>query len=241
MKKSDDISQDEFKERLVYSLIRPAVRFAMRIGLPLKALLHWVKLVYFQELRNSGMTIKEASDALNVSVPTAARLSRALKTNFYRPERDHRLPQRIEFMLWAEPLSRARIHQCLPSVSGQDIDAALAQMMEDKLIDQVKGLYTTIAPEGRFVQKYWSARIGSLNRLLDNLGSTVQARLLDNCDDAFARTVELRVAHAQRDELHTFYEQVLWPKLVELDERAKEASARDGISLSIMWSRKHQE
>ena len=235
-----DITDEEFRERLIFSLVGPLVRAARWFNLPLRDLLHWVKLAYFQELRDEGLTLKEIGEAMEVSVPTAARLSRGLKTNFYRPEREHQLPQRLEFMLWAGPLSRARIHQCLPHQQAEAIDVALARMGEEGRIQQTEDdppLFRVTSPRGRLVKDSWYVRIGSLDSLLDNLSDTIAARLLEGREDAFARTLNLRVPRARLGALKELYENTIWPRLVALDEEAQNVPERDEVRLSLFWCR----
>ena len=156
----------------------------------------------------------------------------------------NQLPQRLEFMLWASPMSAARLHQCLPDEPPEDIDAALDLMMEQGRIAPHPERPDQLAltrPEGRLVQDSWVARIGSLNSLLDNLDQTVTQRFLDHSDDAFARTLNLRVALDELPALRALYEDTLWPALVALDARARHAPKRVAIKLSLLWARGPRE
>ncbi len=233
-----DMPAEERRARLVFSMLLPVVRLSRRFGISLADLTRWLRMAYFQELRSQGLTLKESCEVMGVSVPTAARLSRQLKTNFFAPERQHQLPQRIEFMLWAEGLSRARIHQCLPGVPNRDIDAALSQMVEEGRL-QVEGereTFVVVKGKARLVGSAWSSRIGSLNSLLDNLSDTVWRRLVLEQPEAFARTLNFRVREEDLPRLRALYEEVVWPHLVSLDEKARNWRDRRDVKLSIFWA-----
>lgn len=234
-----ELEDAELAERLIYSLLRPAVRLAMRSRLPMKELIRLAKVAYFQELRALGLTLQETADALDASLPTAARLSRELKRNFLRPEIEHQLPQRIEFMLWAEPLSRARLHQVLHEHPPEDIDRALESMVESRRIARAPGsdVFGLEAPQVRLVSDSWFVRIGSLNHILENLSHTVVARFFETETprEAFARNLNLRVPTALLGRLHSLYEEVLWTALVGLDEAAKGESDVHDVRLTFFW------
>lgn len=234
-----ELEETELAERLIYALLRPAVRLAMRGRLPMKELIRLAKVAYFQELRAMGLTLQETADALDASLPTAARLSRELKRNFLRPELEHQLPQRIEFMLWAEPLSRARLHQVLHDHPAEDIDHALERMVREQRIARAPGsdVFALEAPQVRLVSDSWFVRIGSLNHILENLSHTVVARFFDTQDErkAFARNLNFRVPTALLGRLHSLYEEVLWTSLVGLDEAAKGESEVHDVRLTFFW------
>ena len=240
-----ELEEGELEERLIYALLRPAVRLAMRSRLPMKEMIRLAKIAYFQELRATGLTLQETADALDASLPTAARLSRDLKRNFLRPELEHQLPQRIEYMLWAGPLSRARLHQVLHDHTATDIDDALELMIGEELIAQLDGdVFELQRPKVRMVSDKWYARIGSLNHILDNLGRTVTTRFFDDAHDqhAFARNLNFRVPSATLERLQHFYEQVVWPSLVAIDEDAAGEEDVHDVRLTLFWHAKpHDE
>lgn len=233
-----DISWEEFRDRLLYSMTKPIVKMARFFQTDLKALTHWVRTAYFHELRSSDMTLEEISDFLGVSLPTAARLSKDLKDNFYRPELEHQLPQRIEFMLWAESLSRARICQVITDREDEDIEEAIDQMLDEGRIEpdpENEDRFQLVEPEGRLVDDSWHTRIGSLNSLLENLSDTVKDRFFKNDSEAFARTVSFHMDPDQIEVLEEIYETEVWQRLVELEEEAKDVEDPVEVQLSMFW------
>lgn len=233
-----DISWEEFCDRIVYSMMQPVIKIARYLEVDLKELTHWARTAYFHELRQSDMTLQQISDFLGVSLPTAARLSKDLKDNFYRPELEHQLPERIEFMLWAEPLSRARICQVITDREDEVIEEAIDQMLEEDRIKEDPDnpdRLTLVEPEGRLVDDAWYTRIGSLNSLLGNLSDTVKDRFFNEDSESFARTIHFRIDPERLDELKQMYEKQIWQRLVELEEDAKDVDDPVEVELSVFW------
>ncbi|MFB6372107.1 MAG: hypothetical protein ABEN55_03105, partial [Bradymonadaceae bacterium] len=130
---SDDIEpidDAQLQGRVIYSLMSPAVRLARAFRVGLEDVRKWVELAYFHELRRDGLTLKEVAERLDVSKRKASGLSRQLKTNFFAPEREYELPRRIEFLVWAEPMSKARLVQNLDDVTVGEVEEALETLLE---------------------------------------------------------------------------------------------------------------
>ena len=162
-------------DRVVYGLLRPAARVALAFGIPLKQLRERLQMAYFHEARDRGLKLREIADILDVSPRSAALLSKQLKENFLDVEAEVALPRRIEFLLWAEPLSAARIKQVLVEVDGDEVDAAL-----DKLRDEGR-IVAEPGPRGRWRvaraafrlvdEKGWLSRLDGLDTLLATIRS----------------------------------------------------------------------
>ena len=237
MLNEDDIDERELRERLIYSLIRPGIRLAARSGLSLKKLTDLLRIGYFHEFRRQGHSLSDIGDALGVSVATAARLSKSLKTNFFRPEQEHELPQRIEYMLWAEPLSASRINQVLPGESEEDVRNALDLLVEEERIFEESAdgeVYRLATRQGRLVREHWFSRVGALNSLLRSLIDTVEARFFEDDTPSLSRTLNFRIHPDQIGELQRFYDEEIWPTMAGLDEDAGETDHKH-VQLSIFW------
>jgi hypothetical protein len=214
---------DAFVRRVVYALLGPAARLARRFSIPAGDLQDWVRMAYFQEYRALGLTVAEACARIGVSTPTGARISKQLKT-FLAPRTDHELPRRIVFVLWGQPLSRARIVQALSDVPPAAVDRALAGLIDDGRVEVIRGRtdsYGVASGEDRIVRSGWQARIGALTSLLDNVADVVEQRFFEGSEAAFARTVSFRVRPDDAARLQEFYESTLFPFLRDLEERAR--------------------
>ena len=230
---------EELKLRVVYTMLLPSVRLAKAFKLSMKDVGDFAQMAYYHELKRQGLKMREASSLLDVSMRKVALLSKRLKRNFITAEREHGLPRRVEFMLWANPLSPARLEQAMPDVSPQDIAEALQTLESQGRVRQIEGRTTTyevVRTEFRLVQDSWLARIDGLENLLGSVTAAVYARFFDGDESAFARTVSLRVRREDLPRLRKLYEEKIWAELVALDEAAKGDPEAESMDVSIVWA-----
>ncbi|MCA9520419.1 MAG: hypothetical protein KC609_05585 [Myxococcales bacterium] len=233
------LTSAELLERVLYSLLKPVVKLARVNGISSKALAAWVQLAYFHDLRRSGLTMAEACERLDISMRTASRLSKQLKQDFFRPEREHQLPRQIEFMLWLQPLSEARLEQALPGVERDEIRAALETLIAEKRIVEQRGRTTTYSAASstdRLVRPGWMARIGGLNSLLSTVLNAIYGRFFGNGAPTFARNLSLRILRDDVSRLNQLYETTIWPELAALDERAEGRDDALPLSFALLWA-----
>lgn len=235
---------DGAQRRVVYGFLRASARLGERLGVSARNLQDWSRLAYFQELRSAGLTVAEVCEQLQISVPTGARLSRLLKTDFLEHETEHDLPKTIAFLLWSGPMSRARIEQVLPRVESRQVDRALKTLIREGRVVEQPGRSPTYAirqAEDRLVRPGWAARLGALDSLLSNIVDVVHTRFFEESDTAFARTVTFRARARDRDALKKFYEETVWPFLRKLEEQAEGAEDVEVTRLSILWASRAPE
>ncbi len=233
-----DITREELQRRVIYSLMLPVARLAHRFRVPLKELSGWMQIAYFHELRRGGLTLREACELLNVGMRKAAELSSSLKANFFQPEAEHELPRRVEYMLWAEPLSRARIHQVLRDEKRADLDQAIERLLAEHRIREVAGrsdVFERTSREARLVTPQWMTQIDGVNNFGASLTEAVHGRVFDDSAESLLRTLTFELADADVGELKKLYEEVIFPRLAELEERSKGQSSKS-MSVSICWA-----
>ncbi len=231
---------DDFvNRRIMFSMLRPPAMMAARLGFPLKDLTNFMRLSYFRELRESGSTLAEAAELIEVSTRTMKRLNRELRSDFFLPEIEHTLARRIEFMIWAESKSLARIIQLLPSVPRADIEHALEHLLaEQRIIQEPDGRalrYRATHLVSRLVDEGFSKRIGALNSLMQNVAETVLARFIAPKDVSFARTLNFRILKDDSDELKAAYD-ILLKRMLELEGRVQNQTDSIPIRMSMLWT-----
>lgn len=234
-----EIEQSELEQQVMFSLLRPIVRFARVLKVPLKEITRILQLVYYRELMADGMNMKEACDHLGISLRTASRLSKQMKTTLFRPEQEHSLPRQIEFMLWVQPLSRARVRQALSEIDPESVDRALDQLIESGRVVENNGrvvTYSVAASSQRLSRRGWLAKIGGLNSLLSAVTDTVYSRFFGEPKRSLARTLLLRVSPDDISRLEEIYETHIWKPLAELDAKADNDRFAIPISLSVCWA-----
>lgn len=236
----DDIPQEELSERVIYALLTPAVRLARRFDVPLTRMKEWVEVAYFHELKREDMKQREMAQVLGVSVSKVALLARQLKANFMRPEIEQALPRRVEFMLWAEPLSLAKLSQVLTDVSSEAIAQALEQLVAQGRVREEQGAhalhYALQIDMSRRVWESWLARIDGLQNALETVTGAVAGRFFDDAPLSFARTLSFRLLPEELPELRALYEQTILAKIIELDARAVARGEGAPMAMSLFWS-----
>ena len=203
MEETTDITQEELRERVIYALLAPALRFARHFAVPLSEIRDAVEMAYFHETKRSRLKMKEAAAIMQVSVPKVALLSKALKNIFLRPETEAELPRRIELMLWSGPLTLAKIKQVLPMVSNDEINRTVKTLIDEgRIARQGEGpgpaQFALQIDTDRRVWDTWVARVDGLQNALQNVGDAVFARFFAHDTAAFARTLTF---HVNRDDL----------------------------------------
>ncbi|MCB9507758.1 MAG: hypothetical protein H6700_02685 [Myxococcales bacterium] len=239
MEHDDDITSGELTQRVVYALLHPPVRVANALGLSLRQLSELVETAYFQEVRAEGATLDAAAERLGISRRTASRLATQLRERFLLPELRHNLPRRLEFMLSAEPLSATRLKQLLADVDGDDIDAALAALVEEGRVELVAGRTPTYRPAAavrKLQRDTWVKRIGGLTSLAGNVADAAYGRFFKDDPRSFARTLSFRVAAGAEARLTAWYESALLPMVVAADQEADEVGEATSMQLSLCWA-----
>lgn len=231
----------ELERRVIYSMMVPGVRLARAFGVPLKEVGEWVELGYLKELLDGGFKLKDAAELLKVSVRKVSMLSSRLRENFFLPELEHELPRRIEFMLWAAPMSLARLNQVIEDADLDEIDAALEQLLDEERAVEVEdrpGFYMAPRVETRLVKDSMVSRIGALNSFLGNITNAIHGRFFNADPTSFVRTLSFRIAPEQLTELRALYEQ-LYEQLREMEQTSRSEQDEEELlemQLSLCWA-----
>ena len=229
----------ELNRRIIFSMLKPAIKLSAHFQIPLKEITQWVEIAYFQEIRGNSSTLQEVKGRLRVGMSKVSELSKKLKTNFFQAQKNLALSRRIEFMLWNAPLSKARIQQVLTDVDPEDIEEVLEKLTATGRLKIQKGRviqYTVVKSESRIVRDNIMARIDGLNNLLDPVCNAVFGRFFNNEPKTFARVLSFRVRKKDFFQLEEIYSKNIWEPLVKLDEAAHGDPDSDAMELAICWA-----
>lgn len=228
------------KHRLVYSSLVLPIRLALLFKIPMKDLVDLLQMAAFHETKRRGLKMREVSELLDVSMRKVSLLSQRLRRNFADEEMEEELPRRIEFMLWAEPLSQARLIQVMRRDDAEDVLNAVEQLIEEGRVEvdhsQEQPIYRVVKHEFRLVSPEWTARLDGVNNLLSNIANALDARFFHEDERAFARTISFRVRDQDMDALKSMYRDVIWQTLSQLDEQAHDDPDAHVIDMSIVWA-----
>lgn len=233
--KTNGVSRLETENRLLFSLLKPVVRFARRCRFPLDRFVELLTLAYFKDLRDNGLTVKEAATLLDKSVRTVTAISQRVKDDFFAPEAEHGLPRRLEFLLSQGTQTLGELNDAVASWASDDgaVEAALQSLIRDGRVVEER----TLDGERRFrvSSSYadlnldsWQRRIDALNHLGEAMLDTVIARLQQNDDDAFARVFTFGARPERLAELRETVYQTLRGGTLQLeDDAALEGRSRE--------------
>ncbi len=227
------------RRSVLFALLGPAARLRALADVPTKELEEWVRLANFRALRDDGKTIPEAAEKLGVSVPTASRIAKKLRSDFLTPDEEYALPKRLLFALQERPLSEARFKQLFAETDEREIDRALAKLVEEGRIELRNGRtpqYHVTKREERMVGPDAPSRIGALESLLRSLSDLVRVRFFEERDAGFARTLTFRVHPEHEARLRELYEQTIWPALRDLDAEAEGCDDAQPIQFTVFWT-----
>lgn len=230
-----DIDAAELRRRVIYALLRPAVRLAAGASVPLAEVVELLQTAYFHEVRQDGARLDEAAEKLGVSRRTAARLSKQLKQRFVAPELAHSLPRRIEFMVAAEPMSRARVAQTLGGYEREEVEAAVERLLADGRLretDERTPTLHAVTTLRQLARDTWVKRVGALGSFAENLADVAHGRFFAETPQAFARTLSFRMPPGGEEELEALYREHVLPRVVALDETEDGAA----MQMSICWA-----
>lgn len=198
-----------------------------------------MELAYYQEARKRGLKMKEIAELMSISMAKVGLLSKDLKEYYLQPELEHGVGRQILSLLWASPLTEARIAQALPEFEADEVSVALQQLVDQRRIRATEGrteVYELAAPMHRLETDPWMAKVDGLNTLLDSVSLAVRRRFFAEDDRAMVRNVAFRVRPEDLDRLREHYEEHLFPLICELDDAVAGAGDSVPIRLSLLWA-----
>ncbi len=238
MAKPTDIDERELRRRVLYALVRPVASMAAAFRIPLSEVVGAAQLAYFDHHRQRGLKLREIGERLAISERSAKRLAKQLRENFLDAERRYDLPVRVEFMLWATPMSRTKLKQVL-STEASDVDDAVDQLLAEGRIVERAGRTPVLEVDNSvttLVRDTWLARIGGLNSFLSNLSDAVFGRFFKGEPKAFARTMSFLLREQDLPELHRLFVESFIPTAQKVDEQAKAAGDGERFRVSLCWA-----
>ena len=162
---NQDLELEELQTRIVYAIIQASASLSATFGFGLKTFERLAHMAAFHVLRRQRFDLNQIAQHLKVSRRKVDLLSRVLKDHFFdqfvAPEDGEALQRRIEFMLWAQPMSAARLKQVMPKVANADIDSALESLAQAGRVAHTQGEYT-ITHGASPSRDHWLARLGGI-------------------------------------------------------------------------------
>jgi hypothetical protein len=224
------------QRRLVFSLLKPAVRAAARFGLPIRELVELVRAALYEELAREGLTQSEIAARFGQTPRHMRSLARLLASDFFRAEREVGLVREVEAVVAARTPSERELAAALPTWSRAEVSEAVAILLDEGRIERVGD--GRLATARRYVvlrSDGFHRRIDSLNHFLDGAYRAVLHRLVfDEQDLAMTKAISFSAIGSELAAFVKRLEGELRREIASLDERATFAGrAEERYTLSL--------
>src|SRR5436190_3187854 len=124
----------EYKHRVVYSLLRAAVRVGFRLHLPLSQMVDLLEMAFFQEARETrGLELAQIAKLFGRSLRTITTLNQRFRGDFFAPEHEVQLRRDLAAALAAQPRTEAELRESFDRPEAE-ISAAIEDLVRGRRI-----------------------------------------------------------------------------------------------------------
>ncbi len=225
----------EYKQRVIYSLFRAAVRIGVRLRVPLDSMLNLFRMAYFHEAREGeGYELAEIADLFGKSLRTVSSLHRSYRADFFRPEREIQLRRAVAEALRHSPSTRDQLVARFTGRDSAEIDAAIDDLLrEERLVAVGEALHRNPSDHNYFDETDIGRRIDGLNRQMDILSQTVWSRLVAEGNGAgFARSYVFSATDRGFEVLVQGVLEKLRDEAISADAEAGDTGQRRGFTIA---------
>ena len=182
----------EYKQRIVYSLLRAAARVGLRLRLPLDQLTDLLRLAVFEEAREAkGLDLAQIAALFGKSLRTVSSLHHQFRSDFLSPEHERQLRRDMAAALNDGPCTHDELLARFPGNKPLELAAAIDDLVRERIVlREQERLRRNPEAHDFFSEGDIVARVDGLNRTMDVLAEAVFRRLLEPSADpsAIART-----------------------------------------------------
>lgn len=182
-------STAEVQRRLVFSLMRGAVRLAARFEMPLKAFEDLARLAYYEEVRKRGdASHQQAARLLQRSLRLIGMLEKQLRGDFFAPEDEVEYARKVEAQFSDTPQTVEAVAAAIGEEVA-DVQRVVGALALAGRVRKVEGGWVQDYTLHSLVDRDFSGRVDGLNHQLDAIAGVVSARFLSPQRPALARTL----------------------------------------------------
>jgi hypothetical protein len=210
------------QNRLVYSLLKPAVSMAARFHVPMRTLAELSRLNYFEVLRREGLSQAAIGERLGQTARHMRTLASKLKGDFFAAEREIGRVRDVESEVARSNPTRKALYASLPAWSPAEIDAALDTLLAEGRVVRGKSRLE-IAPRYLVLSSNkFHHRIDALNHFLEGVTRAIAQRLIfEEREQAMVKTISFVARPAKFEELLRSLEANLRRDIATLEEDAQ--------------------
>lgn len=219
----------EMHLRLIYSLLKPAARFAAQFEVPVRTIGELMRLAYGEVLVRQGLSPREIAQRLGQSERHVRSLRRKLESDFFAAEQQVGLVREVEEWVAIEQPHESQAHPRFASWDAAEVDGALAQLLEEGRI--ARDAQGRLSIGERFVvlsSSQFHHRIDALNHYLDGMFRAVLHRLvMDDRETSMIKSITFSAVPERLTAYLRRLEGELRRDVAELEEDARFAGASD--------------
>lgn len=225
----------EYKQRLVYSLLRAAARVALRLRLPIGQLSSLLQMAYFQEARaEQGLKLDTIAELFGKSLRTVSTLHHRFRGDFFAPERDVAFRRAIAALVNHKPADDARLRAAFPDVPELELQAAIDDLVRGGVLIRDGAHWKRNPSAHEFLGTDTTGRIDGLNRQMDVLAATVWRRLVEpDARPALARTFVFQASDADFQALIDDVAALARDRAIAADQAAESTGAGARVGLTF--------
>jgi hypothetical protein len=197
----------ETQLRLVYSLLKPALRMAARFRVPIRSLTELVRVAYFEALSRGGLSQAEIGRRLGQTERNVRSLAQRLRTDFFAAEQTIGLMRTVENRIASSPCDIEELVRAMCNEPRTDVEGAVEELIaEGRITCDEAGILRTAAAYVLLRSDQFHRRVDALNHFLDGVYRALVHRLLfDEKQNAMLKMITFK---ADPDALHELITQV---------------------------------
>jgi len=224
--------------RLVYSLLKPAVRAAARFHVPVRTLVELLRLAYFELLIHQGLTQAQIARRFGQTERHMRSLAQRLRTDFFQAEHEIGLVREVENLIAARAVTESDIYKKLRAFPKAQLDEVIQLLLDEQRIVRNESAHLAIAAKYVLLSSaHFEHRIDALNHFLESVDQAILARLVfDDREEAMMKTISFS---ASPDNVRAFLRTLegnLRRDIAELEEDATfagQGARRYSLALSM--------
>jgi hypothetical protein len=224
--------------RLVYSLLKPALRVAARFNVPVRTLSELLRLAYYETLAREGLSSDVIAERFGQTSRHMRTLAQKLKGDFFAAEQNIGLVREVEDAIATGAGTTAEIAKVVKGVPRAEIEGAVETLLAEQRVEAHEGRWRIGRRYAVLASEQFQHRIDALNHYLDAAVRAVVQRLVhDDRETAMIKTISFG---AKPEELRAYLDRLegdLRREIGQLDESATFAGTNDRFALSITLAR----
>ncbi|MDH5671230.1 MAG: hypothetical protein OEZ06_03720 [Myxococcales bacterium] len=231
----------EAQLRLVYSLLKPAVRAAARFHVPMRTLSELLRLCYFEVLSHDGLSQREIGERFGQTPRHMRSLASRLRGDFFAAEQQVGVVREAENLIATHRPTAQELVELMPGNDADEVLRAVETLEREQRVQrdeagrlQLPARYTVLASDS------FHHRIDALNHFLDGVFRALMQRMVfDERQGTMIKTISFSALPASLQAFVERFEGELRRQIADLEEEAEFAGETESrYTLGVTLARR---